>query len=66
VADVARIDEIDLDRAYRAGELLDLLRARTFPPHAGAFFRVGGRRVFVSVDLRYDEPSDAVNEEPLA
>lgn len=66
VADVARIDEIDLDRTYRAGELLDLLRARTFPPHAGAFFRVGGRRVFVSVDLRYDEPSDAVNEEPRA
>lgn len=63
VADVAQIDEIDLDRTYRAGDLLDVLRARTFPPHSGAFFRVGGRRVFLSLDLRYgEEGTDDVNE----
>ena len=53
VADAARIDEIDLNRTYRAGDLIDVLRARTFPPHAGAFFRAGGRRVFLNLDLSY-------------
>lgn len=55
VADVARIDEIDLDRTYRAGDLIDVLRARSFPPYSGAFFRAAGRRVFLSLELRYDE-----------
>jgi len=49
--DLARIDEIDLDARYRAGDLLDILRARTFPPHKGAFFRADGKRVYVRVSL---------------
>ncbi|MGA7991374.1 MAG: formyltransferase family protein [Thermoanaerobaculia bacterium] len=61
VADVARIDEIDLNRNYRAGDLIDVLRARSFAPHAGAFFQSGGRRVLLSLDLRY-EGDDRVNE----
>lgn len=59
IDDVARIDEIDLDRTYRAGDLINLLRARTFPPHSGAFFRVGGRRVFMRLELCYDEAHEA-------
>ncbi len=59
VDDVARIDEIDLDRRYRAGDLIDILRARTFPPHSGAFFRVGGRRVFMRLELGYDDAHEA-------
>jgi methionyl-tRNA formyltransferase len=58
VADVGRIDEIDPNRTYRAGELIDILRARTFPPHAGAYFRVSGRRVLLSLDLRYAEADE--------
>jgi methionyl-tRNA formyltransferase len=53
--DLERIDEIDLDRSYRARDLLDLLRARTFPPHKGAFFRSGGKRVYVRVCLEAEE-----------
>jgi methionyl-tRNA formyltransferase len=54
--DVARIDEIDLDARYRAGDLLDILRARTFPPHRGAFFRADGKRVYVRVSLEAESP----------
>ena len=53
--DLARIDEIDLDRSYRARDLLDVLWARTFPPHKGAFFRAGKKRVYVRVCLEAKE-----------
>jgi methionyl-tRNA formyltransferase len=49
--EVEKIDEIDLNRAYPARDLINLLRARTFPPHAGAYFRVGNRKVYVRVQL---------------
>ncbi len=55
-ADVARLDYIDLDRSYRASELIDLLRARTFPPHTGAYFIAGGRKVYL--DLRLYEAEE--------
>ncbi len=66
VADVERIDEIDLDRTYRAGDLINILRARTFPPHAGAFFRVGERRVFLRLELSSDEADGAKESAGLA
>ena len=50
-ADVDRIDRIDLDRPYTAGALIDILRARTFPPHDGAYFEVDGRRYQLRVGL---------------
>jgi methionyl-tRNA formyltransferase len=53
--DVERIDEIDLDASYRARDLIDVLRARTFPPYKGAFFRAGGKRVYVRVCLEAEE-----------
>jgi methionyl-tRNA formyltransferase len=51
--DVQAIDEIVLEHSYRARDLIDLLRARTFPPHPGAYFKVDGRRVEIRVALRY-------------
>jgi len=54
--DVEVLDRLDLDRPTTARELIDLLRARTFPPHAGAYFEVEGQRVYVRVALlREDE-----------
>lgn len=55
--DVEQIDAIDLDREYRAGELIDILRARTFPPHSGAWFEHEGRRVYMRLSLDYGEES---------
>src|SRR5205823_2904000 len=36
--DVETIDEIDLNRSYIAGDLINILRSRTFPPYRGAYF----------------------------
>jgi methionyl-tRNA formyltransferase len=55
LADVQAVDEIDMERAYRARDLINLLRARTFPPHPGAFFVEAGKKVYVSIDLRYGQ-----------
>lgn len=43
---------IDLDRSYQARELLDLIRARTFPPDGGARFtdHDGEYRVMVDIE----------------
>jgi len=49
--DVERIDEIDLDRTYRGRDLIDLLRARTFPPYPGAYIREGGRKIYLRLQL---------------
>jgi methionyl-tRNA formyltransferase len=49
--EVEKIDEIDPDRAYPARDLINLLRARTFPPYAGAYFRVGNRKVYLRLQL---------------
>jgi methionyl-tRNA formyltransferase len=55
VADVERIDRIDLDRTYTARDLLDIIRARTFPPFKGAYFEEAGERVYMSLELHRDE-----------
>ncbi len=54
VADVERIDRIDLDRTYTARELLDIIRARTFPPFKGAYFEEAGERVYMRLELLRD------------
>ena len=53
--DVDRIDRIDLDRTYVAGELIDILRARTFPPYPGSYFLYEGRKVYLRLQLFYEE-----------
>lgn len=52
--DIDRIDHIQLDRLYTARELIDILRARTFPPYKGAFFMDRGRKVYLRLHLSYD------------
>ena len=49
--DVQRIDEIDLQKDYKAAHLLDILRARTFPPYGGAYFRHQGKRIYLRLQL---------------
>ncbi len=51
IADVVSLDEIELDRKYSAKELIDILRARTFPPYQGAYFRAGGKKYFLRLDI---------------
>jgi methionyl-tRNA formyltransferase len=56
--DVAHIDEIDLDRTYTARELINILRARTFPPYRGAYFYDGQRKIYLSIQLAPEEQDD--------
>lgn len=51
VSDVDRIDRIDPDQAMRAGTLVDILRARTFPPYKGAYLDLPDRRVYMTLHL---------------
>lgn len=53
--DVEEIDEIDLDESYHARELVNRLRARTFPPYEGCYFTVDGRKVFMRLNLWWEE-----------
>jgi methionyl-tRNA formyltransferase len=59
ISDVAKLDEIDLDRNVSARELINILRARTFPPYRGAYFLCDGRRIFLSLTLQEENPEDA-------
>ena len=53
--DVDAIDRIELDRSYTARQLIDVLRARTFPPYRGAYFEEHGRRIYLRLSLEPDE-----------
>jgi len=53
--DVEQIDHIDLNRTYTGRELIDIIRARTFPPHHGAYFVHEGRKVYLRLQLLYGE-----------
>lgn len=55
--DVESIDEIDLRRHYQAGNLINILRARTFPPYKGAYFLADGKKVYIRLQLEYGEES---------
>ena len=61
--DVKEFDEIDLNRTYKAVDLLNLIRARTFPPYPGAFFKNGERKVYLRLQLLYEEDLTAESEE---
>jgi methionyl-tRNA formyltransferase len=52
VRDVETIDEIDLQKSYRAEDLLNVIRARTFAPHKGAYFMHQGRKIYLRLELR--------------
>jgi methionyl-tRNA formyltransferase len=50
-SDTSKIDCIDLDATYRAGDLINILRARTYPPHRGAYFEVDGQKYFLQLEI---------------
>jgi len=61
--DVARIDAIDLDGMYTARELIDIIRARTFAPYPGVYFMHQGRKVYLRLQLLYEEQLGEVDDE---
>jgi len=67
VRDVQSIDEIDVNRTYKGKELIDIIRARTFPPHPGAYIRLSDRKVYLRLQLEEaTEPAaKSANDDPL-
>lgn len=59
--DVDQIDEIKLDHNYRARDLINILRARTFPPYAGAYFRHEGKKIHLRIHLTPENPGGKLN-----
>ncbi|MCB2198749.1 formyl transferase [bacterium] len=57
--DVETVDQIDLDKQYTGRDLINLLRARTFPPHAGAWFEENGKKVYLRLQLLTKEQLEA-------
>jgi methionyl-tRNA formyltransferase len=56
VSDVEVLDRIDPERTYKARELIDILRARTFPPYKGAYLALGDRKVYLRLEV-WEEPA---------
>jgi methionyl-tRNA formyltransferase len=55
--EIGEASRIDLDATYTGRELLDLIRARTYPPHPGAWFEDRGRRYEVRVNIAESDAS---------
>ena len=53
--DVQKIDEIDLNEKYLAKDLINVIRARTFPPHEGAYFWDGSEKIYLRMKLLKEE-----------
>lgn len=53
--DVDLIDAIDLDETYTGRQLIDVIRARTFEPYKGAYFVDQERKIYMRMQLFYEE-----------
>lgn len=51
-SDIASVDKIDLDKKYNARDLINLMRARTFPPYHGAYYiNPDGEKIYLRLKL---------------
>jgi methionyl-tRNA formyltransferase len=51
-SEIEMASRIDLDAAYKGREILNLLRARSFPGKPGCWFEAGGSRYEISIDIK--------------
>lgn len=61
-AELSSLDALDLEKSCPAGQLLNLLRARTYPPYPSAFYLQQGEKVYVRLQL--SEPGEPGGEAP--
>lgn len=56
VNDLQKIDKIYLNKSYNAKKLINILRARTFPPFPSAYFiDKDGKKVYVRIQLKKEK-----------
>jgi methionyl-tRNA formyltransferase len=60
-AELAKLSRIDLSRRYRACDLINILRARTYPPYPSAYYMTGDRATHVRVQLLRDADLDSLS-----
>jgi methionyl-tRNA formyltransferase len=60
-AELAELSRIDLCRRYRACDLINILRARTYPPYPSAYYMTDDRATHVRVQLLRDTDLDALS-----
>lgn len=49
--ELVKIGYIDINRKYKARELLNIIRAKTFPPYEGAYIIEDGKKVYLRLEL---------------
>jgi methionyl-tRNA formyltransferase len=62
VAEFEKLCELDPDAEYTVEELLDVLRALTFPPFDNAYVELDGTRYYVEVSIRAGEDDRETRE----
>jgi methionyl-tRNA formyltransferase len=50
-SEIGKLDELNLDAVMRVGDLINLLRARSFGDHGFAYYEQDGQRVYVKLCL---------------
>lgn len=63
IEDFRSLCEIDPDAEYSAKELLDVLRALTFPPFDNAYLDIDDERYYVDVEIRHEDEVDEAEPE---
>ena len=53
--DFSTLNEIYLDKKYNALDLINILRAKTFPPHKGAYFILDGKKYYIEIKIIKDD-----------
>ncbi len=57
IKDVVAIDRIDLERQYKARDLINILRARTYPPYRNAYIECDGRKYYLQIEIIPESPA---------
>jgi methionyl-tRNA formyltransferase len=57
--DFVDLCEIDPREEYQAKELVDILRALTYPPFDNAFMEIEGRKYYLEVDIQAESSGEA-------
>lgn len=53
--DVNKLDEINLDKKYKARDLINILRARSYQKRAYAYYRDDKKKTYIKVSLAYNQ-----------
>lgn len=65
LSDIKRIDRIELDQKYTAREIINRIRARTFPPHKGCYIEEEGKRVYLRLETFQEEINENLQEKVI-